>query len=221
MLILIPACAKDHVVNIDEIERNKSKTFNIGIVKAAGRRWSFYGDNLNKKEEALKRIPVKDICNLLAKNYGLKINTQADLTTKIVKEDEGQSYAPPSSYGSSSGTSYYIQLKVMKSDNPYFGNKEYSETGMLKGLFVNPSLKGEDVGNTVDIVYSYFVDGFPLKDKYYYQVSVKSDDKVLIYHYGAVAVHSYDDADVAYSRLVSYADKIPEALARDLRKNSP
>lgn len=125
MLSFLAACAKNHEINIVEIEKNRDKTFKVGIVKVMGRHWNFYGDNLEKKKEALKKISVKDIAEVLAKKYGLKVDTETNPTVKVARESEGQGYPGQSASSGRTGWSYSIRVNPMKSENPYYGNKEY------------------------------------------------------------------------------------------------
>lgn len=212
LLLLMAACAKNHEVNTAQIELRKDKTFRIGIVKVEGRRWGLFDkDNLEKKKEALAKVPVNDICAVLSAKYGLRIDTQLNNTVKVVSEGEGGGRG----YAGSGG--FFLRPIVMRSDNPYIGNKEYSDNGVVKSIFVDPSLKEEGLGDTVDIIYSYSQSsGIPRKDVYHYDITVKSNDTVLIHHDDDVAVLDYADNDEIYKRLVSYADKITDALNQDI-----
>lgn len=204
--LLFSACATTpHKVNIKAIEANKNKMFKLGIVKVEGRMPILGGDNVGKKIMALEKIPIKEICDILSSSYGLQINTEINKTVKTVKE----------------------QMSLL-SENPYWGNKEYRQTGSLEFMLTNKDtiIQDGDVGDVVYITYGYITVGLPwaLKDKFYYEIIVKSDATVLIDNKGTIAVVDIPkkgfilDSEGVWNNLVSYTDKITEALAKNINK---
>lgn len=203
----LSACATAHKVNIDAIEANKNKTFAIGIVKVTGQIF-FGGPLLDRKITVLQKIPVKEICDVLFANYGINVNSDFNRTIKVVDE-----------WHENLGN---IKYPHSKGKNPYWGNKEYNEPGFLRG---DPTIIDEDIGDTVSIIYSFRIVGFPwaLKDEFYYEIAVKSDAEVLMLHRGIVATVDipkkglFLDSEGVWNDVTTYAEKIPEALARDIK----
>lgn len=216
----LSACATAHKVNIDAIEANKNKTFTIGIIKVAGR--APFSDNLGSKTNVLQKMPIKEICDVLAANYEINVNTTFDRTIKTVNEKmEGQGKAGSPSPGIS------VQIFIM-SENPYWGNKEYKTSGFLSGMLMGggPTIIDEDIGDTVNITYSFRSGvGLPwaLKDEFYYEIVIKSDAEVLVMHKGIIAKVDMPkkglilDTEGIWNNFASYAEKIPEALVRDIK----
>ena len=212
LVLSISACATAHKVNIDAIEANKNKTFTIGIIKVTGKPPLPFGDNVDKKITVLQKIPIKEICDVLFANYGIKVNPDFNRTIKVVDE-RSENYPH------------------VKGKNPYWGNKEYNEPGLLRRIlfFAAPTIIDEDIGDTVSITYSFRMVGSPwaLKDEMYYEITVRSDAEVLMLQKGIVAT-----VDIPWKGLIgdaqaitefiwngvnSHAEKIPEALARDIK----
>jgi len=216
----LSACATVHKVNIEAIEANKNKTFTIGIVKVTGK--TPYGDNVDKKIAILQKVPIKEICDVLSANYGINVNPDFDRTIRTVE-------------GEVSGRARIGPLRfTFRDENPYWGNKEYEEPSFLSVMFGSgrPTIRDEDIGDSVYITYNFGVAGPPwaLKDEMYYGITVKSDAEVLMLHKGMVAT-----VDIPWNGLMfwfgdfeaiiefiwndvnSHAEKIPEALARDIK----
>jgi len=217
--LTISGCAT-HKVDIKAIEANRNKTFKVGMIKVAGRMPVPGGDNVGKKIEALEKIPVKGINDALGSRYGIRFDTYFDKTVKTVFEKvEGQ--------GSSAPSSATISVKLnMMSENPYCGNKEYKKTGLLKDilpLLAGSAIEDEDVGDNIYITYGY-KGGLLFKDIFFYEVIVKSDDIVLVHQVGTVAEIDTPkkgliiDINGVWNNFVTYADKITEALVRDINK---
>jgi hypothetical protein len=207
LALSLSACATAHKVNIDAIEANKNKTFAIGIVKVTGQIF-FGGPLLDRKITVLQKIPVKEICDVLFANYGINVNSDFNRTIKVVDE-----------WHENLGN---IKYPHSKGKNPYWGNKEYNEPGFLRG---DPTIIDEDIGDTVSIIYSFRIVGFPwaLKDEFYYEIAVKSDAEVLMLHRGIVATVDipkkglFLDSEGVWNDVTTHAEKIPEALARDIK----
>jgi hypothetical protein len=188
------------------------------MVKVAGRLPVPSGDSLDKKKIALEKIPIKQICDILFNNYGIKINADINRTIMTVNEDLDREYkdiTPTSSY-----------INIMLSENPYLGNKKYDQAKLLGGIFTsNPKIIDEDIGDTIYITYYYHSGGLPwaLKDEFYYKITVKSDANILLQHKGLVAEVDTPkkgliiDIENIWNNFISYADKIPEALAKDIK----
>jgi predicted small secreted protein len=209
LALSLSACATVHKVNIDVIEANKNKTFTIGIVKVTGRTpFGFGSPLLDRKITVLQKIPVKEICDVLFANYGINVNPDFNRTIKVVDE---RSENPPH----------------VKGENPYWGNKEYNEPGLLRRIlfFEAPTIIDDDIGDTVSITYSFRVAGPPwaLKDETNYEVTVKSDAEVLVQHMGEIATVDmpkkglFLDLEGVWNDVTTYVEKIPEALARDIK----
>jgi hypothetical protein len=210
----LSACATVHKVNIDAIEANKNKTFTIGIIKVTGKTPLGVGSPLlDKKITVIQKVPIKEICDVLFANYGINVNLDFNKTIRTVEGEEiGRVRIGPFRH-------------VVRDENPYWGNKEYEEPGFLSG----PTIIGDDIGDTVSITYSFRVAGPPwaLKDETYYEVTVKSDAEVLMLHKGIVATidipwKGHIFAPLAFEEFVwndvtSHVEKIPEALARDIK----
>jgi hypothetical protein len=209
LALSLSACATAHKVNIDAIEANKNKTFTIGIIKVTGK--TPFGDNVDRKITVLQKIPIKEICDVLFANYGINVSPDFNRTIKVVDE---RSENPPH----------------VKGENPYWGNKEYNEPGLLSRIFfAAPTIIDEDIGDTVSITYSFRMVGPPwaLKDESYYEITVKSDAEVLMLHKGIVAtvdipwkgliLNAQAIIEFIWNDVTSHADKIPEALARDIK----
>lgn len=215
LVLSISACATAHKVSIDAIEANKNKTFTIGIIKVTGK--TPFGDNVDRKVTVLQKIPVKEICDVLFANYGINVNSDFNRTIKVVDE-----------WWESLGN---IKYPHSKGKNPYWGNKEYNEPGLLRRILLggDPTIIDEDIGNTVSLFYSFRIVGFPwaLKDEFYYEITVKSDAEVLMLHKGIVATVDIPSkgligdleaiVEFIWNDVNSHAGKIPEALARDIK----
>jgi len=212
LALSLSACATTHKVNIDAIEANKNKTFTIGIIKVTGKTPFPFGDNVDRKITVLQKIPIKEICDVLFANYGINVNPDFNRTIKVV--DERSEIYPH-----------------VKGENPYWGNKEYNEPGLLRRIlfFQAPAIMDEDIGDTVSITYSFRMVGPPwaLKDETYYEVTVRSNAEVLMLHKGIVATvdiprkELIGDAEAIiefiWNDVNSHAENIPVALARDIK----
>lgn len=218
LALSLSACATAHKVNIDAIEANKNKTFTIGIVKVTGRTPLGFGSPLlDRKITVLQKIPVKEICDVLFANYGINVNSDVNRTIKVVDE-----------WWENLGN---IKYPHSKGENPYWGNKEYNKPGLLRRILLggDPAIIDEDIGDTVSVIYSFRIVGFPwaLKDEFYYEITVKSDAEVLMLHKGIVATVDIPSKGHIFSPLameeymwndvISHAENIPEALARDIK----
>jgi hypothetical protein len=206
----LSACATVHKVNIDAIEANKNKTFTIGIIKVTGSIPFPFGDDVDKKITVLQKVPIKEICDVLFANYGINVNPDFNKTIRTVEgEVSGRAWIGPLSF-------------TIRDKNPYWGNKEYEEPGFLSG----PTIIGDDSGDTISITYSFRSgQGLPwaLKDIFYYEVTVKSDAEVLVQHMGEIATVDmpkkglFLDLEGVWNDVTTYVEKIPEALARDIK----
>jgi hypothetical protein len=152
---------------------------------------------------------------LTGPNYGIKVNQDFNRTIKVVDE-----------WWENLGN---IKYPHSKGENPYWGNKEYNKPGLLRRILWDPAIIDEDIGDTVSVIYSFRIVGFPwaLKDEFYYEIKVKSDAEVLILHKGIVATvdipwkgHILAPQaleEYIWNDVTSHAEKIPEALARDIK----
>ena len=222
-ILLLSACASQYVheVSLDGIDRNKDKTFKIGIVKVKGSLPTFNGDNVGIKKAILEKVPTQKICDLLVASYGLKIDANINNTIKIVEEKkEGQGDSGPVESGLS------IRVYAME-ENPYWGAKVYQEPTGVSGWFSGggPVIQDENVGDFIYITYGMRVSGmaWSVKNEFYYEVMAKSDAQVLVLHKGIVAVVDiarksvFGDDQADWDNFAVYVDKIPEALGKDIQ----
>jgi hypothetical protein len=214
--MLVIACSNKHVVNVTEIEANKNKVFEIGIVKVEGQPYPFV-DDVDKKKTALTQIPIEEICKTLSSAYGLQINPNVNREIRIAREKPSGQNAPAPDPGR-----FGITLASM-SDNPYFGNKRYEEGGLMSKLFAVPAkLQDEDVGEMVYLTYGFKPAAFSPKYEFYYKLVVKSNAEILIKHEGTVAVVPvpfglpFGIKSAAWKELISNAGRINEALKKDI-----
>jgi hypothetical protein len=133
----------------------------------------------DKKITVLQKVPIREICDVRFANYGINVNPDFNRTIRTVEgEVIGRASIGPF-------------RPVFRDENPYWGNKEYEEPSFLSAMFGSgvPTIRDEDIGDTVSIMYSFRVAGPPwaLKDETYYEVTVKSDAEVLMLHKGIVA----------------------------------
>jgi hypothetical protein len=224
-LFLLSACANTiHHVDVDKISANKNKVFQIGIVKVEGKHPFPWGDDVAKKITALERIPVEEICRTLTNNYAIQIDNYYVKTVRIVQEAQsGQAPSGPTG----PGTTFSVNVSL-SNGNPYFGNRAYEQKGLLERALTggSPSIQNEDSGDMVYITYGFDNPPFTFKNDFYYEVMVKSDASILIHHRGSVAYVAMPMNGLAinyegiWNNLISYADKINDALIKDINKYS-
>jgi hypothetical protein len=197
-------CATTPTVNTHALDARKNQTFSIGMVKVEGQRPMF--DNLDRKKQALEKIPVTNICHILSKKFGLKTNLDVDRTVKVVKE-----------------------CGILDGGNPYWGVKHYEYPSFLKGFASGNNsecIKDEDTGNMIYITYR-LDETNPLHaftDSYSYEILVKSDADILLRFRGLVARVPTPkkglslDMDGSWKNFVSYADNIAQVFEEDVDK---
>lgn len=228
LVLFFSACGTPHKINTAAIEANRDKMFKLGIVKVEGRPvspQSFFKDKdeVRNKISALERIPISEICDILSNKYGLQISTEVDKTVRIVEED-----LPDSSkgWGMRPQSGVHVQASLT-CQNPYWGNVEYRETGYWEGLKSGNSfvIDKQGVSNLVNITYGFSsTPGIrSTKEFIYYIITIESDDDILVRHKGEIATIKTPkkgllemDSEGIWNSFISYADKIDEALAKDL-----
>ena len=231
LVLFFSACGTPNKINIAAIEANRDKVFKLGIVKVEGRPLSLTSllkdeDEVQNKITALERIPIYEICDILSNKYGLQISTEVNMTVKIVEED-----LPGSSKGGGMGgmrpqTGVQVQV-VPKCQNPYWGNLEYRKTGYWEDLKTGKSfvIDKQGVSNLVNITYGFSsTPGIrSTKETIYYIITIESEDEILVRHKGEIATIETPkkgffeiNAESIWNSFISHADKIDEALAKDL-----
>jgi hypothetical protein len=212
LLILLAASGCTTPINTKALEANRHKMFSVGIVKAAGG-MPLLMDDVDRKKEALEKIPVEAICGVLSTNLGLIINPDCDHTIKTVVEDaKGQQSSGPFR---------------MTTRSAYFGSQSYHDPGRFLGtLGTRAKELNRNCGDLIYITYSLIPPGnpFSMENEYAYELLVKSDKEVLVNLSGVVARIPIPknglvaDFDSIWSSFVTNATGIPEALARDIEK---
>jgi hypothetical protein len=206
---LLSGCATQnrHIVNSEALKLNMQRAFKIGAVKVVvAKNLTPFGNEIDRKIDALNVIPIEAICNTLESTYGIRIDSTTDNTVRIIsKLDESK-------------TTYY--------GTPYYGNVLYTEHSFLKSLFgLCPSIiKNKSPKDVVNITYGLREPSFKMKLTYWYSVNVRSDDQEIISHSGIIAntpspkKYLFLDLEAVLNELVINAKKIHTILIKDITK---
>lgn len=216
--IISTGCATTYqTVDAALLEQNKSKTFKLGIVKAAGNPMvGIWGSSyIEYKKKAIDNIPIAEICSMLSSKYSITIDANVDKTVKVIKEAMGS--GPPSG-GTQPGVNYSVTLK-RPIENAYYGNLEYENAGTLGLMFGSSSqiINKKEFPDVVNVIY-WLDPGF--KHSFYYDIYITSSEQEIIKMRGIVGSFVPDDQAnsivAIYDSYVDYARRITEALKRDL-----
>jgi hypothetical protein len=199
------------------LEQNKSKTFKLGIVKAAGNPMvGIWGSSyIEYKKKALNNVPIAEICSILSSKYSITIDANVDKTVKVIKEAMG-SGTPPG--GTQPGVNYSVALK-RPIENAYYGNLEY-ENASTPGLMFGSSSQIINKKEFPDVVnVTYWLDP-GMKQSFLYDINITSSEQEILKMHGIVGSFvpdgQVDPMVASYDSYVDYAGRISEALKRDL-----
>ena len=176
-----------HNVNLEKVNESKEKEFKIGVVKIFASSPVPFGEDINKKVEALKAIPIEEICETIKNTYKLEVNKTVDKTIHIVSESEGRSSLPS---GVPQRTGFGISVGT-GTENPYYGNLRYSNPGTLKAMmgFSSKIEKQNGPQNYINIFYGLNFPQVPIGGKitFWYYIVVESDGNEIVSHSDNVA----------------------------------
>jgi hypothetical protein len=219
LLLFFSSCATfSHKVNFKEIKENKNKIFKLNMVKVVGCKGLYRDDYIEKKRGALEKIPIDKICNTLNSYYGLEIDTNINKTIQIAYECVECGFKKSSNGASPhSGVTVTIQPTCQ---NPYWGYIEPPQdilNNIIFKMFKKPKIS--QLSEIIEITYGCCqsdASRMLFDTKLEYQVIIKTKDKVLVKHRGIV--ESFKKQKNMWDNIVSYTDKINEALVRDINK---
>lgn len=165
-LTLLIGCSslnESNEVNIGAINTNSQKTFKIGTVRVESNTSPQFYSILDKKEEALKTIPIDNICKILESRYGIIIDKTVDKKIFLIAKPDGFNY---------------------KRDifNPYYGNTKYIRPSFAARMLGIRSYDTQgEPGDVINIIYGVKLPPLPFGDiVYWYSITVKSEDETLI-----------------------------------------
>ena len=215
-------CATSQKVNIEVLETCKTKTFKLGVVKAAGSTAiPFEGSRISEKKRALEKIPIEDVCQTLHEKYALKIDTNISKVPNVVKERTGSSGT--SQLSGQTGFSINLQPTT---ENAYYGNLEYDNASTLwLMLGGNSKVTNENgVPDVVNLTYSMEDDPVPFsfRTRFLYSIRIKSSGQDVLGIKGIVDTIPTPnnglvlDPNGLWDEYVKYAGRINDALKRDL-----
>ncbi|MEK6744040.1 MAG: hypothetical protein AABZ15_10530 [Nitrospirota bacterium] len=210
--ILSTGCATTYQeVDAALLEQNKSKTFKLGIVKAAGNPLvGLFGSSyIDEKKKALDNVPIAEICSILSNKYSITIDTNVDKTVKVVTE--AMRSGPPTG-GNQPGVFITLNRPI---ENAYYGNLVYENASTLGLVFGSSSqiINKKEFPDVVNVTYS-LDPGF--KQTFFYDINIISSEQVILKMHGIVGSIEPDSIGFNYDSYVDYAGRISEALKKDL-----
>jgi len=230
------ACASPalHQVDRTRLDAVRGRTFDLGIVKVAGGlSFPFVSDSTARKQEILMSLPVEAICEVLSREYGLRIRAQEERPIKFVSEELENSAPGGSIFGAAPTAPVGAGVTVTitpGAENPYWGSKEYRYLGFFESLFSfqawgTPVIADASTGDFIYLKYAMRIAGLPfdLQEEFFYELRVRSDGKDLIQHRGMAAqgdVPKYSlmiNLDQVWSDFESHAATLVDVIERDIR----
>jgi len=225
LLFVVSGCATSQKVSSGLLEESKTKTFKIGVIKTAihGQTTPFNlgSTYIEKKKEALMRIPIEDICDTLGEYYSLKIDANVDKAPRILVERGDGSPA-------SSPSSTFSITPYPTSENAYYGNLEYDNPGQAWLNFRGNTkiVNGDTFPDVINITYWMDLSSVPFKTRFLYAIYAKSSGKDVLELKGIVATVPRETGwfgvqkSKGWDEYVNHAGQVNEALKRDLAEMS-
>jgi hypothetical protein len=225
-------CATYQIVDADLLEKNKSKTFKLGIVKAAGdSQFGPFGGPpyIEDKKRALENIPIAEICSMLSSKYSITIDAKVDKTAQVVSEEMGQDQGEPV-FESSSRERPKSKISLTRNiENAYYGNGGYI-SGSTPGIHIDKMMvssrlsikfdhsskfiSNKEFPDVVNVIYS--IDNGWWGHLFYYDIKIVSSEKEIITARGIVERERLFDSKTYRDLYVDSAGRIAEALKKDL-----
>lgn len=201
-LLLVGCTTIMKTVNMEEIKAHEGKVFQLGIVMVCSECPIGLKVRLDKNLEALERMPIEEICSVLRTEYNIEVDTRADHTTKTLWKKY-----------------------------PYWGKSTYvPDRTRSRWPFAGGTIQDENEGCMVYIAYAARPDNkgtqlpWSLKETFYYDVLVKSDETVLLHLWDPIEVIDMPKKKLIidfagyWDEMVAHVDTIPEALKRGIEQ---